>query len=566
MKTKNIADFALTNGKIYTENKQMPWAECVAVNGEKISFVGSMDELNAAGIIGENTEIHNLAGKLVLPGIIDGHTHPETIAKNRWRLTLPETEDIDELMEFLRDYCEKHSPEEVPFIFGVSYPTTMFDENGPRKELLDKYVSDRPVRLNDFTDHGCWYNSKALELMGIDKNCQETGTAPFFIRDENNEPTGWVKEPIPTGNFEAPMFEKIGWWPPTTVDGDMVLPFLEYLNDFGIICMMDGITEGEDGMKAFYDLDKEGRLNMYYEGTCQLMNLDQLDECVATIREWQKKYRTKHVDIHTVKLFLDGTNEIGNSASLEPHYNDPTGTNYGEMNMTEEELVTLLIRLNEEKLDLHIHVVCDRGFRTACDAYEKALKICAEEGKSWNIYMQLAHCELVHSDDMRRPAELGIIINWTPHWAGGYFGDAAIEYLGRKRWDTMYDFTTMIESGAVVTYSSDAIGPGESLRANPFYSMQIGATRVDIDFPLDPEIYPASVRAPESAKLSVKDMVHGYTINGAVPFRFEDKLGSIETGKLANFVICSKNIFEISAEELSTVTAEAVYFEGRKIR
>lgn len=130
----------------------------------------------------------------------------------------------------------------------------------------------------------------------------------------------------------------------------------------------------------------------------------------------------------------------------------------------------------------------------------------------------------------------------------------------------MYDFTAMIESGAVVTYSSDAIGPGESLRANPFYSMQIGATRVDIDFPLDPALYPGSVRPPASAKLGVEDMVRGYTIDGAVPFRFADKMGSIEPGKLANLVVLSDNIFEVPVERLRKVTAEAVYFEGKKIR
>lgn len=560
------ADFVLTNGKIYTENADMPCAECVAVKDELICFVGTEDELRKSDIVGPETLVKNLQGKTVIPGMIDGHTHPETIAKSRWRLALPETEDVEELLEFVKDFCEKHPPSEVPYIFGVSYPTTMFGEEGPRKELLDKYVSDRPVRLQDFTDHGCWYNSKALELMEVDSSYPETGVAPFFMRDKNNEPTGWVKEPIPTSDVENLMFEKIGWWPPKTVDGEMVRPFLEFLNDYGIVCMMDGITEGEDGMKAFYELDVEGKLNMYYEGTCEMKSIGELEDCIATIRDWQKKYRTKHVDIHTVKFFLDGTNEMGNSASLEPHYNDPTQTNYGEINMSEEDLTKVLLRLNDEKLDLHIHVVCDRGFRVACNAYERALEIAAAQGKDWDIYMQLAHCELVHPDDMKRPAELGIIINWTPHWAGGYFGDAAIEYLGKERWETMYDFTKMIESGAVVTYSSDAIGPMESLRANPFYSMQIGATRVDIDFPLDPALYPGSVRAPESAKLTVKDMVRGYTIDGAVPFRFEKKLGSIETGKLANMVVLSRNIFEIPVDELNTVAAEAVYFEGKKIR
>ena len=362
------------------------------------------------------------------------------------------------------------------------------------------------------------------------------------------------------------MFEKIGWWPPKTVDADMISPFLEFLNDCGVVCMLDGITEGEDAIKAYYDLDMSGRLNMYYEGAYELKSIADLENCIATIKDWRKKYRTKHIDIHTVKLFLDGTNEMGNGASLEPMYNDPTKTDFGNMNMTEEELTLLLLRLNKERLDLHIHVVCDRGFRTACNAYENAVKQAEALGQEWKIYMQLAHCELVHTDDMTRPAKLGIIINWSCHWAGGYFGDAAIEYLGKKRWDSMYDFTKMIESGAVVTYGSDVIGPGEAYRANPFYGMQISATRVDIDFPLDPDIYRGSIRPPETAKLSVEDMLKGYTIDAAIPFRFEDKMGSIETGKLANIIILNKNIFEVPANELSTVFPEAVYFEGRKIR
>lgn len=560
------ADIAIINGKIYTEDEKRPWADSMTICDEIISFVGNKEELGRQDLVRPDTKIIDLQGKVVIPGIIDGHVHPETIAKSRWRITLPETEDVEELLDFVKSYCENHSAEEVPFFFGVSYPTTMFGEEGPKKELLDRYVSDRPVRLQDFTDHSCWYNSKALELMGIDASYEEDGQAPFFMRNKNNEPTGWVKEPVPTGTFEDPMFEKIGWWPPKAVTEEMVTPFLDFLNDCGIICILDGITEGEDAMKLYYDLDIAGKLHMYYEGTCQLDSFEKLDACIETLRDWQRKYRSKHVDIHTVKLFLDGTNEMGNSASLEPHYNDPTGTNYGNINMNEEELTKVLLRLNDERLDLHVHVVGDRGFRVACNAYEKAKKIAESKNKPWNIYMQLAHCELVHPDDMKRPAELGIIINWSCHWSGGYFGDAAIEYLGKKRWDTMYDFTAMIESGAIVTYSSDVIGPGEAYRANPFYSMQIAATRVDIDFPLDPKQYPGSIRPPESAKLSVKDMLRGYTIDAAVPFRFEKKMGSIEPGKLANLVVLSDNIFEVPVDELHKIEAKMVFFEGKMIK
>ena len=177
--------------------------------------------------------------------------------------------------------------------------------------------------------------------------------------------------------------------------------------------------------------------------------------------------------------------------------------------------------------------------------------------------MELAHCELVHPDDMKRL--VGIIINWSCHWAGGYFGEAAIDYLGQARWNTMYDFTEMIRSGAVVTFSSDVLTSGEAYRANPFLGMEISATRVDPDLPLDGNKYPGSVRPPEKAKLTVEEMVKGYTIDGAVPFRFQDKMGSIEVGKQANLVVLNDDIFTIEPDRLHQVEALMVMFEGNII-
>lgn len=553
----------LFNGQIYKGTDPVEYAEAVAVRSGVFVAVGTLKECRDAL---PGVEEIDLQGKLVLPGLIDGHTHPETIAKSRWRVQMPEFDDMHQLLTFVKDYCDAHPVSQVPYFFGECYPPTMFDEKGPRKEWIDEYVSDRPVRLQDFTDHACWYNSKALELMEIDKDTEETGTAPFFIRDETGEPTGWVLEPLPTAPFEQCLYEKIGWNPEDTLCAETVAPFLDFLKDYGVIGFLDGITEGEKAMKIFSDMDKAGTLNMYYEGTCLLNSFSELDDCIATLRDWQRKYTSDHVSIHTVKCFLDGTNEMGNSASLEPHCNDPSGTNYGEINMTQEELTKVLLRLNEEKLDLHIHVVCDRGFRTACDAYEAAKRQVEAEGGTWNIYMELAHCELVHPDDRKRPAELGIIINWSCHWAGGYFGEAAIDYLGRERWDTMYDFTEMIRSGAVVTYSSDVIGMCEERRGNPFFGMEISATRIDTEYPLDPEKFPESIRPPQNARLSLKDLVDGYTRLGAIPLRLEDKIGTIEAGKLANLVVLDQNIFDIPVDKIHETETKAVMFEGTFIK
>ena len=559
------ADKILYNGQIYKSDSELGYADAVAISGDKFLCVGTLEDCEV--FRDEFTEMKDLGGRLVLPGLIDGHTHPSMIARSRWRVQLPEFDDMHELLAYVKQYCEEHSREELPFFFGETYPSTMFDKNGPKKEWLDEYVSDRPVKLADFTDHACWYNSKALELLGIDASVEESEDVPIFVRDENNEPTGWVLEPIMSKeDIDEPLYKNLGWYPPTEVTEETIMPFLDFLNDYGVIAVYDGITDGDSAIKLYHDMDKAGKLHLYYDSMCLLENMSELEDCIASIKRWQALYSSKHVSAHTMKIFLDGTNEMGNSASLEAHYNDPTGTNYGEINFSKEELVKILLRLNEEKIDLHVHVVCDRGFRVACDAYEEAKAMTAAAGTAWNIFMELAHCELVHPDDMARPAELGIIINWSCHWAGGFFGEAAIEYLGQERWNTMYDMTRFVESGAVVTYGSDVISVDEESRANPYFGMQVSATRVDPEYPLDPEKYAGSVRPPTHAKLSIEEMIKGYTRYGAIPLRLEDRIGSIETGKQANLVVLDKNIFRIPLEEIHTIRPEAVMFEGEFIR
>lgn len=555
------AESIIYNGLIYTSHDR-EYAEAVAIADGEFICVGTLAECEA--FRDDNTEMKDAEGRLILPGLIDGHTHPITIAKTIWHVRMPDVTDKDELMATIKEYAEKNPKEKVPYFYGECYHAETFGPEGPTKELLDTVISDRPARIQDFTDHACWYNSMAIDMLGI-KDGSGKVESPIgeaeFIRDENGEPTGWALEAGPDGDIGV--YEKLGWCPPEGTEEESVGPFLESLKDNDIICLMDGFTENENAMKLFSELDKAGKLNMYYQGTSMMGNFGELEEAIARVRDWQSKYATEHVSINTVKFFIDGTNEMGDSASLEPLKNDPSGENYGFMNTNEEELVKTMVRLNEEKIDLHMHIVCDRAFRTCCDAVEKAREIC---GDDWSIYVTFAHCELIHPDDMKRVAKLGIFIDWTTHWAGGYFGEAAIEYLGKERWDTMYDFTKIIADGGMVGYSSDVFSYIEANRANPFIGIQTSATRVDLEDPLDPEKYPGSVRPPASAKLSVKEMIKGYTYNNAYRMRMLDKLGSIENGKKANLVILDKNIFDIPLEEIHTIGPVSVMFEGKFIR
>jgi predicted amidohydrolase YtcJ len=130
----------------------------------------------------------------------------------------------------------------------------------------------------------------------------------------------------------------------------------------------------------------------------------------------------------------------------------------------------------------------------------------------------------------------------------------------------MYQFNPIIRSGALVAFSSDVVTNYELHRANPFFSMQVAATRVDPEFPLDPEKYPGSFRPTESAKLSIDDLMKGYTVNGARQMHLENEMGSLETGKTANLLVVSDDPYRVAPEKLSEINIEAVIFDGRLIR
>jgi len=327
--------------------------------------------------------------------------------------------------------------------------------------------------------------------------------------------------------------------------------------------MADGFIEDDRQIESIYEMDKKGLLKTYYDGMVRFWSIDDLPEKIKKLREYQRKYTSDHVKINTMKLFLDGTNEAGNSALLEPHLDDPK--NYGEIMMETDDLTQCFLLCNREKLDLHIHIVGDRAFRVACDAVEKAQEIAKSNSEPWICQPAFAHCELVDPADMERPAKLGISINWSCHWSGGYFGDTAMNYFSKDKWTNMYQFNPMIDSGALVTFSSDVVTFYEMERADPFFGMQIAATRVDPEFPLDPEKYPGSLRPPESARLSLDTLLKGYTISGARQLKWSDKMGSLSVGKLANINILSADPFETEPFQLKDIHFDTVIFDGEII-
>lgn len=550
----------LANAKVYTCDESAPTADTVVVEDGTITFVGDARSWHDA----TGLPVYDLGGRTVLPGLIDSHTHPTMVAQSFWHVRLPWTTDVDEILDFIRRYAEAHPPAEAPFLYFEYYPSSTFADNPPTKELLDTAVSDRPCLCQDFSEHEHWVNSKMLELMEITRDTPDPVPGlEMFVRDETGEATGLLREMVHL-HFIDKLYDKIGWTPPRELTPARVGRFFRFMTEHGVTALFEALVEDDEILQAVTELDRRGELNMYYEGALRFRNSEDLPGVIEALKSYRTTYASKHVNLNTVKLFLDGTNETGNSAVLAPMCSH-TPADHGDIGMETDELTRCFLSCNAEGIDVHIHVVGDRAFRVACDAVEAARNELAATGGHWTIQVTLAHCELVDPADMHRPAELGIIVNWTTHWSGAYFGEAAKKHLGDERWDRMYRFNEIAESGAVLAFSSDVVSGYELHRGNPLFGMQVAATRVDPEYPLSPDVYPGSVRPRADARLSRELLLAGYTINGAKQLRLSDAMGSLEVGKVANLCVLSADPFEVEPSAVGEVKFDAVVFEGRVV-
>ncbi|MFG2943393.1 amidohydrolase [Streptomyces sp. NPDC048282] len=537
-------DAVLKNALIYTSNEAQPWADTLVVQGDRIKFVGKEGDWDG----GELSDEIDMDGRMILPGLIDSHTHPARVAMSQWHVRLPWTHDVNEVLRFIQEFGELHPVQEMPFIYVEYYPSTLFGDGRPTKELLDGAISDRPVLCQDHSEHSHWVNSKMLELMEV--TAQTPDPVPgleMFVRDESGEPTGLLFENAHE-RFLPKMYENIGWYPPEQITAESIRPVLRFMSEHGVTSMFEALVEDEEILSAISQLEASGELHVYYEGAPRFRTLEDLPAAIARATEYQRRFGSQRIRIGTLKLFLDGTNENGNSALLDPCVNDPSGLNHGEIQMGADELTECLLLCNTSSLDVHIHMVGDRAFRTACDAVEAAQARTSDAEEEWRTQVTFAHCELVDPEDMRRPAELGIIVNWTLHWSGGYFGEESKTYLGESRWNRMYEFNSIADHGATLTFASDVVTEYELHRANPFFGMQVANSGIDPEFPLATERYPGSVRPSQVSRLSIERMIEGYTINGAKQLRIDDRVGSLESGKVANFVVIPENIFTLAPD------------------
>jgi len=544
-------DWVLTNGRIYTVDEDHPWAEAVVIRDGVFIHVG--DNAGAQAFLADGAKTTDLRGRMVIPGIVDAHTHPGQIGLTRYEASF-DADTREEFMAELETYARENAGD--GWLRGCCWPVQEFVEGseGPDRKDLDPIFPDRPVWLQSSGGHSFWLNSQALAALGLDEDSQDPKfPVAMYKRDDDDRLTGWVKEGA-AWQLVDEVFE---------VDREIheasMRAMLQTLREHGVTTLYDaGTKEFADVVYAFLaTLEQSGELPLRYEGTYRISTPDRAKIAVAEMQRYRETYGGERLQFNTVKLFMDGIHENRSGALLEPYADDPEYVS--DTTLSIEELRDFLIELHEAKLDLHVHVIGDLATKRVLDAVEQAKE---KVGEDFYPRVSVGHLQNVDPGDWPRFGELGVSANFTPWWLGFDDPDPVGPGLGEARDNDTYRARAIADAGGNVTFSSDDWTLGV---LSPFLGMQVAHTR---QFPrewLTPDQDPEAFRQPASEKLPIELLINGYTLNGSYQLRMENQIGSIEVGKDADFVVLGEDLFDTDPYALHKIRPELVVMQGEEI-
>jgi len=529
------ADLVLRNGKVVTVDEAVPDGQAIAVKDGRVLLVGTDSDVEP--LIGTNTRVIDLQGRLAIPGFIDSHVHFSGIGEAQLQLNLMDVANWDEVVEMVAAAVADAEPGQL--ITGRGWHQEKWDRTPepnvdglPFHQALSAVSPDNPVILTHAYGHATYANARAMEMSGITAETPDPEGGEI-VRDAVGNPIGVFREKA--GGLLDPARENAAEPDPWEV---MRLADQEVLSK-GITSVHDaGVGFGTiDLYRQMYD---EGALGVRMNAMIRTGN-EELREKLASYMV--DGYDDHHLRVGTIKITIDGALGPHGAWLLEPYEDLPTSTG---LNTAPVEDVQEAARIaNELGAQLAVHAIGDRANRETLDIFQAAFE--ANSGtmdRRWRI----EHSQHLHPDDIARFGELGVI----PSMQGiHYTSDApyVLERLGAKRAEEgAYVWQKLMKTGAVIPNGTDA--PVEDVSAIAGYYATVSRVLKD-----------GSVFFPDQ-RMSRMEALRSYTVNGAYAAFEEDIKGTLTPGKLADITILSRDILTIPEEEITTTQVDFTIVGG----
>ncbi len=521
------AELIISNATIWTGNEKQPYAEALAVAGDTIIAVGSNDEIQKYK--SEQTKLIDARGQFITPGFIDSHVHFLTGGFNLSSVQLRDAKTPEEFSLRIKEFAAT-----VPagtWILGGDWDHENWGGELPTKEWIDQFTADHPVWVTRLDGHMSLANSAALKAAGISKSVRDVkgGT---IVRNNKGELTGVFKD-----NAMDMIFEKVP--PPTNQQIDKALATaMNYVASHGVTSVhhMAGYLDG---------LERARDNNTLITRIYAMMPLNQWPALAQKIKSDGKG--NKWLKIGGLKGFVDGSLGSHTAAFFKPFTDAPKDS--GFFVNSEGDLYNWISSADSAGLQLMVHAIGDRAINTLLNIYEKV----GNENGVKDRRFRIEHAQHIAPNDIARFAKLGVIASMQPYHAIDD-GRWAEKVIGADRIKTTYAFKSLFDARAKVAFGSDwFVAP-----PIPLMGIYAAVTRKTLD-DQNPNGW-----VPEQ-KISVEQALTAYTVNAAFASFDENIKGTLEPGKLADFVIIDQDLIKMDPAKIKDAKIMQTFVGGKLV-
>lgn len=532
------ADLVVRNALIVTMDAQNPRAECLAVKGERIVFVGKSEGLKDF-IDPSTTRIVDARGHLLIPGFNDAHLHFMSGSIGLLELDLRYIPEVAEVQRRLSQIVTQTPKGQL--IQGRGWDHELFpDKRWPHRSQLDRVAPDHPVVLKRCDGHSVWVNSLVIRKAGINA---QTADPPggTILRDEKGEPTGIFKESA------VDLLELASLFPMSEAERAereyrAILEGLAHARKLGVTSFQH-LNGNAD---LFERILTEGRLSARVTFNLELS----ADPAVLNEAERQRNRYPRSgnwIRFGYLKGFIDGTLGSGTALFFEPFADNPATS--GLAQMSREELERQVLAADARGFQIGIHAIGDKGNHWILDAYEKAAQV---NGRRDSRHRS-EHAQVLRDDDIPRFSRLGVIASMQPTHC---ITDKrfAEKRLGLKRCKGAYAWRRLLQAGTHVAFGTD--WPVEPL--DPMEGLYAAVTRKDRGGESGDGWFP-------DQRLSMEEAIRLYTAGSAYAEFMEDRKGVLREGMLADMIILDRNLLEIPPEMIMKTNVDLTIVGGRVV-